>query len=136
IQANVYTLGVFQLTSGMGDFSGYVGQPLYVGRSGQIVTSSGSFNSGGLLSGDVSQPLGTALNSGAAVVAAAATLPFVAGLVTSGQVASGQIGTVHLASGTKAYRSETVSNDDFLTAETISGVRCVSVNSSGQLQIA
>jgi len=53
IQANVYMMGTFQFTSGLADYSGWLGQGLLVGRSGHVVTMSGSFNSGGLLSGDV-----------------------------------------------------------------------------------
>jgi len=67
IQANVYTLGVFQAgASGLVDYSGYFGKQVFVGRSGQIVTTSGSFNSGGFLSGDIWHPVGTAVNSGKA----------------------------------------------------------------------
>lgn len=68
IPANVYTDGAFQFLSGMMDYSGYLGQRVWVGRSGQIVTMSGSWNSGGHLSGDWGQALGIALNSGAAVI--------------------------------------------------------------------
>lgn len=64
IQANVYTQGTFQVTSGLADYSGYLSQPLVVGRSGQIVTNSGSFNSGGFLNNDIIQYVGTAYNSG------------------------------------------------------------------------
>lgn len=58
-------VGALQLTSGMADYSGYVGRRVWLGRSGQIVTLSGSFGSGGHLSGDVGQPLGVVANSGA-----------------------------------------------------------------------
>jgi hypothetical protein len=68
IAADVYTAGVVQFTSGLADYSGYVGNSLYVGRSGQIVTASGSFNSGGFLSGDILQPLGVPNNSGGALI--------------------------------------------------------------------
>ena len=68
IQVNVFTEGIFQTTSGLADHSGYVGQRLFVGRSGNIVSASGSFNSGGLLSGDISQVIGVAINSGAFIV--------------------------------------------------------------------
>jgi len=66
IQANVYTFGVFQLpvNSGQMTYSGYLGTPIYVGRSGQIVTTSGAINSGGFLSGDIIQSLGLVWNSG------------------------------------------------------------------------
>lgn len=68
IAANVYTAGAIQFTSGMADYSGYLGQTVFVGRSGQIVTTSGSFNSGGLLSGNIIQPLGQAWTSGGAII--------------------------------------------------------------------
>lgn len=68
IQANVYTEGVFQVTSGLNDFSGSLGLPTYVGRSGQIVQTSGSWNSGGFSSGDVWQRVGVPLNSGSLVI--------------------------------------------------------------------
>src|SRR5208282_1036996 len=64
IQANVYTAGIFSVTSGLADYSGYLGQTIYVGRSGQIVTTSGSFNSGGFASGDILQPLANPIASG------------------------------------------------------------------------
>lgn len=67
IPANVYTQGVFSLSSGMADYSGCLGKPVWVGRSGQVVTWSGSFNSGGLnlASGaDFIQRLGVAVGSG------------------------------------------------------------------------
>jgi len=66
-QANVYVEGVFQTTSGMENYSGYLGRPVYLGRSGQIVTSSGSWNSGGLGATDAIQVMGSVLNSGAFV---------------------------------------------------------------------
>ena len=68
IQANVYSQGVFQVSSGLADYSGNLGQALYVGRSGAIVQSSGSFNSGGLLSGDIWQRMGVPFNSGGVVI--------------------------------------------------------------------
>ena len=58
-------IGGFQFGSGMGDFSGYIGRRVWVGRSGQIVQWSGSFNSGGFGSGDNWQPVGVICNSGA-----------------------------------------------------------------------
>ncbi len=68
IQANVFSHGVFQVTSGMANYSGRLGQTLYVGRSGNIVSMSGAFNSGGFLSGDIYQRIGTAFNSGGVVI--------------------------------------------------------------------
>jgi hypothetical protein len=67
IPAIVYTQGAFQFTSGMNDFSGYLGKALFVGRSGQIVAQSGNWNSGGLnaASGqDLIQRVGLIINSG------------------------------------------------------------------------
>src|SRR5581483_7779131 len=68
IQAVVATVGAFQLSSGLADYSGSLGQTVYVGRSGQIVTLNTSWNSGGFLSGDVIQTLGNVLNSGAVLL--------------------------------------------------------------------
>ncbi len=71
INANVYSQGLFQFTSGLADYSGYLGKTVWVGRSGSVVQWSGSFNSGGLnmaSGGDFIQRLGFAVNSGAAVL--------------------------------------------------------------------
>jgi hypothetical protein len=64
--ANVFVHGAFQFTSGMADYSGKLGRTVLVGRSGQIVTMSGSWNSGGFVvgSGDRFQRLGVVMNSG------------------------------------------------------------------------
>lgn len=59
-------VGPYQFSSGMADYSGFVGGRLWLGRSGQIVSMSGSWGSGGHASGDVGQPLGIAANSGGA----------------------------------------------------------------------
>jgi len=104
LAAQVYVHGPrFQLTSGMGDYSGWLGQGLIVGRSGQIVTMSGSWNSGGLLSGDVYQMLGTPVNSGALMLAVgpASVSGHVlgSGVVGSGNIGSGQVGRFHVGSG-------------------------------------
>lgn len=67
IPANVYTQGMFVLTSGLGDYSGSIGKPVWVGRSGNIVSWSGGFNSGGLnvaSGGDFIQRVGIAITSG------------------------------------------------------------------------
>lgn len=71
ISANVYTAGLFQFASGMADYSGSVGRSVWVGRSGQIVPWSGSWNSGGLVTtsgGDLIQRLGVIANSGGVVL--------------------------------------------------------------------
>ena len=99
IAANVYNAGVFQTIAGLADYSGYTGKQLFLGRSGQVVTVSGSFNSGGLLSGDIWQALGVVLNSGGFVLGFENTLPTVVSLVYSGDIASGNVAAPHLASG-------------------------------------
>lgn len=58
-------VGALQLTSGMSDYSGFIGRRVWLGRSGQLVAMSGSWGSGGWASGDVGQPIGTIANSGA-----------------------------------------------------------------------
>lgn len=71
IPANVYTQGMFQLSSGLADYSGCLGKPVWVGRSGHVVSWSGSFNSGGLnvlSGGDFVQRIGVAVTSGGFVV--------------------------------------------------------------------
>ncbi len=100
IQLNVYQYGDFQATSGLVNYSGYVGTLLYVSRSGLIVTTSGSWNSGGFLSGDIYQAVGVSLNSGGFTLGAAASLAFVVRQIQSGNIGSGQISHFHLASGT------------------------------------
>lgn len=125
IQVNVYTGGHLQFpqSTGMVDYSGYISKSVYVGRSGQIVSSSGSYNSGGLLSGDFIQSLGLIANSGGLVVNIGSV--FTDNLIASGDIASGQIGILHLASGvlvggqsyTVAYRASgytTTSTDDYV----------------------
>ena len=56
--------GPFQLGSGVSYFP-VLGKSIYVGRSGQLVTFSGSWNSGGFVSGDIAQVIGWTVNSGA-----------------------------------------------------------------------
>lgn len=160
IQANVFTLGMFQLTSGMADYSGNLGQYLYVGRSGQIVTASGSFNSGGFSSGDIYQSIGMAVNSGMPMIDVATLLPFVVTFVYASDIASGGVqgyygtyrnvssGTVgyyDFGSGTIISRSTEVTpivsgsygaTPSLITAEPISGVKAVSVDTGGNLRIA
>lgn len=158
-QATVFSDGNFQVPvlSGMSTYSGYTGQLLYVGRSGQIVTSSGSVNSGGLLSGDIVQPIGWATNGSGMSVSVTPQLPFVPGLIGSGQLASGvidstfladgavksgdissgQIGTSHISSGAEITNAVNIIWDPGpTTAELISGVRAVTLSTSGLLRIA
>lgn len=65
IQIDVHVVGFHQFTSGLADFSGYLGFRVWLGRSGEINVLSGSWNSGGYTSGDVGQAMGQAVNSGA-----------------------------------------------------------------------
>lgn len=68
IQCNAHVAGFNQFTSGLADFSGYLGYRVFVGRSGEITVLSGSWNSGGYASGDLGQCLGQVANSGAVLV--------------------------------------------------------------------
>jgi hypothetical protein len=119
IQTNVYTEGSFQLTSGLADFSGYLGTRLFVGRSGQIVSTSGSFNSGGLVSGDTYQGIGTAYNSGAFVINVGFAQTSDSALISSGEIASGSIGQFSLASG--AVNSGHIGNAAVVSGSIASG---------------
>ena len=70
VVANIQRVGTVQFTSGMADFSGWLGKTVWVGRSGQVVQWSGSWNSGGLNTasgGDFIQRLGVAVNSGSVI---------------------------------------------------------------------
>lgn len=67
--ADLLVIGSVQLPiATSGNFSGYTGQACFVGRSGQLVSISGSFNSGGHLSGDLGQQVGVLFNSGGVLV--------------------------------------------------------------------
>lgn len=134
IQANVFTAGPQQFTSGLGDYSGYLGSVLFVGRSGQIVTLSGSFNSGGFLSGDIWQPVATVINSGAINVDAACQLPFVVSQVLSGNIGSGQVSSGHLTSGLMQYA--TWQAEAIATTEQVSGFKAVCLTSGGFIALA
>lgn len=119
IAPDVYTDGLFQFGSGMADFSGYVGRPVYVGRSGHLVTMSGSWNSGGFLSGDIIQQIGVVWNSGGAMMSVHA--PASSGgpnSTTSGTVGSGAIGGFF---GTRQIASGTVGSMDFGSGAVSSG---------------
>jgi hypothetical protein len=139
IQANVYTAGNFQFTSGMADYSGYLGLSLFVGRSGQIVTTSGSFNSGGFASGDVIQSMGIVNNSGQITSEIGAALQ--EGFIQSGNISSGQIGQFHLssgavnsghiASGNLITYAQNIIFNTFTTGQDISGFKAVAFNSGG-----
>jgi hypothetical protein len=100
-----WTDGYFQVSSGLVDFSGFIGQPLYVARSGQIGVLSGGVLSGGFASGDMPQRIGSVVNSGGVRVRLdpftkdAVQSPPGTFWISSGDVASGQISQGHLASG-------------------------------------
>lgn len=61
-------VGGWQGESGLADYSGYLQRRVWLGRSGQITTISGSWSSGGFASGDVGQPLGVIANSGGIII--------------------------------------------------------------------
>ena len=103
LPCNVYQVGGFMFSSGLGDFSGNLGQAIYVGRSGQIVTASGSFNSGGFASGDYVQTVGTAgPNSGAFVFTLGPAFQYGPLVLSSGVVGSGAIANAAIVSGSLA----------------------------------
>lgn len=68
VPVNVFTQIAVQFTSGLNNYSGYLGQPVWVGRSGQLTCVSGSWSSGGYASGDIGQKIGVTVNSGALLV--------------------------------------------------------------------
>ena len=75
IPANVYTQGLQFFTSGLFTGISHFGQPVWVGRSGQLSPISGSFDSGGWASGDIGQKLGVAVTqSGIAAFRSGAVL--------------------------------------------------------------
>lgn len=59
--------GLEQCLVGLVDYSGYVGCTVFVGRSGQVTVVSGSWSSGGFLSGDLGQIIGSVANSGGVI---------------------------------------------------------------------
>ncbi|RJQ24612.1 hypothetical protein C4577_07525 [Candidatus Parcubacteria bacterium] len=65
---NFYSFGKFQFASGLTDFTGALGQTIYVGRSGHLVPTSGSWNSGGFILGDTLQTIGYPYNSGGLIL--------------------------------------------------------------------
>ena len=117
----IVSVGGVLAASGLNNYSGQIGT-VYVGRSGHLVTASGSWNSGGFVSGDVIQPVGVILideqspnyrtrvyvyagaprvSGGPHVTTSGAVIAgsIGSGAVVSGNIASGQIGTNHIASG-------------------------------------
>ena len=123
---NVRLFGPLVLTvSGVIDTSGYLGSPLYVGRSGQLVTQSGAFNSGGFLSGDVLQQVAVATASGQ--VTLTVYDPYVSGgpaVLVSGSAGSGVIasGAVQGFFGTtRNIASGTVGVFDFGSGAVVAG---------------
>lgn len=98
ISCNVFTAGDVQAVAGLVDFSGYIGLPIYVGRSGQIVTASGAWNSGGFQSGDILQYIGVPGNSGAFFIDVSA--PYISGAGGGGgSLTSGSVNWTNFASG-------------------------------------
>lgn len=101
-------------------------------QSGDIASGSiGSFHlaDGAVASGDIAA---NAVASGQIASGQVGTVHISSGGLGSGAIGSGQIGSVHIASGTIIPSVE----DEYITSEIISGVRCVRVTASGLLQIA
>lgn len=65
---NLVVRGHLQVATDLANYSGYTGGLAFVGRSGQVVSVSGSFASGGTLSGDFGQTVGVLVNSGGLLV--------------------------------------------------------------------
>jgi hypothetical protein len=142
----IAALGSVALTSGQVT-SGFLGDASVV--SGSI--ASGQIASGHLASGLLSNIGGGSLTSGsvtsgflgnASVVSGSiasgviGNVHVASGGLTSGALASGSIYSPNFASGALIAAAELVVDDDGITAETISGGRCVAYNSSGLLVIA
>lgn len=80
IQCNIRMGGMVAQTSGMGDFSGMIGRRVWVANSGQLCVLSGSWWSGGALSGSVAQNMGVIVTNLSGMVASTIALnisPFV-----------------------------------------------------------
>lgn len=128
INVNVHAVGANRITaSGIADYSGRVGDLLYVGRSGHVVTQSGSHNSGGLQSGDIWQPVGMVRgslsglgNAQDLLIESTAQLPFVPAF-PSRLVLS--IPTGELISGVKAVAWNNSGGYSIVRAERQSGLR-------------
>lgn len=125
LACSFWTDGFLQVSSGMVNFSGFVGQPLYVARSGQVGPLSGGFLSGGFASGDLQQRVGVSVNSGAIRMSVD---PFAKGAtqtapatswIFSGDVASGQLGSEHLAAA--AVRNVNMGADAITASNIASG---------------
>lgn len=92
-------LGGLEFSSGMADFSGYLGQPIFLGRSGDVVSQAAS--------GYIVQQIGMATASATMEVRIRQLFSsgclslgdFGAGVLLSAAIASGQIGQYHIASG-------------------------------------
>lgn len=64
VAARIRSQGFVQFASGVVNFSGYEAQGVFVGRSGHVIAVSSWFGSGGFLSGDFTQRIGVAINTG------------------------------------------------------------------------
>lgn len=106
------------------NFSGWPNETVFVGESGTLLAS------GTPLSGSVQQIVGTTVNASGLFLQIGDPLTQVT--VLSGDLGSGQVGTVHAASGYPAAW-----NSDFLAAgELISGLKAVCLLSNGALGLA
>jgi hypothetical protein len=66
IQANVYQTGILQFSSGLVNFSGYLGKELFVGLSGEVTPNSPFASGSGFIYAGDQQKVGVVVNSGAA----------------------------------------------------------------------
>jgi len=133
VACTVYRNGRFFGTTN--NYSGWQGQTLYVGASGDVISSGAP-----TASGNIQQSLGAVINASGVMIQIGESLQC-GGLVYSGDIASGQIGAVHipattLNSGTNVTAATFLMNNVMVTTEMISGIRGVNVSQSGLLQVA
>lgn len=124
--ASFWTEGFFQATSGLLNFSGSLGAPVFIARSGQLGVASGGYLSGGFTSGDIQQFAGSVINSGAFRISigrpSEKTSPWnlpATFWISSGDISSGQISQFHLASG--AVNSGQINNAAVVSGSLASG---------------
>jgi hypothetical protein len=161
--ANPLVIG--KVYQGSAAYSGTIGQPVYVGRSGGIVWASGGLNSGGFQSGDIVQALGVADSAsgsfvtigdaftyGGIVIASGSIAQYqlasgvggnsftlTSGIVTSGFIGVGAVTSGNIASGviTQAVIGSGFQPSYFgTTTETVSGCVAMCFNSGGFVQVA
>lgn len=126
------TIGPNDIGSGA-VLSGAIGS----GQVGQFAIASGAVSSGRLGTSNTpngSQFLRDDFNWVGVTVLTSGSLA--SGSILSGNIASGQIGTNHISSGAAITYAGSLIFNTYVTTETISGVRCAMVNTSGLIQMA